>query len=223
MCGRATNEQEARRIAERMGLDIGDSELWTPSYNIAPTQPIPVAGLCDGRRVLRVMRWGLVPRWAKDTKIAAQCINARSETIAERPAFRDAFKRRRCLVLVTGWYEWALRDGVKVPHWFHAPGGELLALAGLWESWRDPATGEELRTCTIATCAPNAMAAQVHDRMPVVLDEAGAEHWLAPDAESAVLHHLLHPCAEAVLEVWPVDRRVGSVRQNGPALIARAA
>ncbi len=223
MCGRATNEQEARRIAERMGADISDSELWTPSYNIAPTQPIPVVGLRDGRRALRVMRWGLVPRWSRDAKIAAQCINARAETVAERPAFREAFKKRRCLVVVTGWYEWKAEGGAKVPHWFHGARGELLALAGLWDAWKDPSTGQELRTCSIVTCAPNAIAGAVHDRMPVVLDEAGAVRWIAPDTEVSSLRYLLRACPDDALDVWPVDGRVGSPRYNDQGLIVRAA
>ncbi len=121
-------------MMERMGVDTSDGEPWTPSYNIAPTQSIPVVGLREGARVLRPMKWGLVPRWSKDTKIAAQCINARAETIAERPAFRDAFKKRRCAVLVTGWYEWKTEGKAKTPWWFHDPQGEVIAVAGLWES-----------------------------------------------------------------------------------------
>ena len=210
-------------MMERMGVDTSDGEPWTPSYNIAPTQSLPVVGLRNSARVLRPMKWGLVPRWSKDTKIAAQCINARAETIAERPAFRDAFKKRRCAVLVTGWYEWKTDGKVKMPWWFHDPQGEVIALAGLWESWKNPETGDDLRTTTIVTTAPNAMAAAVHDRMPVVLTGEALVRWLAPDTEVASLPMLLRACPDDALDVWPVDRRAGSPKYNDEQLIVRAA
>ena len=206
-----------------MGLDISDSELWEPSYNIAPTQPIPVAGLRDGRRVLRVMRWGLVASWSKDRAMAARCINARAETVAIKPTFRAAFEKRRCAVLVTGWYEWLTEGKVKRPHWFHGAREEVLPLAGLCERWTDPVTGEELRTCSIITCAPNELAATVHDRMPVVLEPGAIESWMSATTPAEELHAMLRPCPADRLGVYEVDRRVGKVSENGPELVARAA
>ena len=223
MCGRATNQLRAERLAQLMGLDLSDSELWEPNYNIAPTQAIPVAGLRDGRRVLRVMRWGLVPSWASDRTIGPRCINARAETVAERPAFKAAFKKRRCVVLVTGWYEWLTEGKVKRPHWFHGAREEVLPLAGLWERWEDPTTGEELRTCSVVTCAPNELAATIHDRMPVVLEPGAIDAWMRAETRADELHAMLRPCAEDRLGVHEVDRRVGKVAENDERLIARAA
>jgi putative SOS response-associated peptidase YedK len=223
MCGRITNHQELDANARDFDAEVEPLTVWSPSYNIAPTQPLPVLGLREGRRVVRTLRWGLIASWSKDRDMAARCINARAETIAERPSFRDAFKKRRCVVLATGWYEWKTEGKVKRPHWFHATGGALLPLAGLWERWIDPATGEELRTCTVVTCAPNALAAQVHDRMPVVLDRSEIDAWLTTTTSAEALHALLRPCPEGWLGVHAVDRRVGKPSENDERLIVRAA
>ena len=227
MCGRITNHQDLDRNARDFDADVEPlgGEAWRPSYNIAPTQPLPVLGLRDDRRVVRVLRWGLIPSWSKDRDMAARCVNARAESVADRPAFREAFGKRRCAVLVTGWYEWKTTGGVKVPHWFHDArgGGDVIALAGLWERWVDVELGREQRTCAVITCASNAQAAAVHDRMPVVLDAESLPRWLAHDAAPDALHALLHACAEGVLGVWPVGRGVGDVRSEGAGLIVRAA
>ena len=150
-------------VARDFDADVDPSLTWSPRYNVAPTQPVLVLGARDGRRVLRALRWGLVPSWAKDVSIGAQCINARSETLATKPAFRAAYAKRRGAVLVTGWFEWRA-GAVKVPHWFHDAEGAILALAAVWEAWRDPTTGEELRTCAILTRAAGPLVATVHDR-----------------------------------------------------------
>lgn len=227
MCSRVTNHQELDVNAREFDAEIEPGTVWTPSYNVAPTQRVPVLGLRDGRRVLRTLRWGLVPAWVRDEagakEIAARSINARSETAAMKPAFRAAFIKRRCAVIVSGWYEWKREGAVKVPHWFHPAGGGLVALAGLWERWKNPATGEELRTATVLTTAPNATAARVHDRMPVVLRGDALVRWLAPDTEVASLPLLLRSCPDEALDVYVVDGRVGSPRHDDDKLIERAA
>jgi putative SOS response-associated peptidase YedK len=223
MCGRLTNERDLDANAREFAAEPDPASAWSPSYNIAPTQALVVLGARAEQRIVRVVRWGLVPRWASDRKLAASMVNARGETVAERPAFREAFKKRRCAVLATGWFEWRSEGKQKRPHWFHAPGGEILALAGLWERWIDPATGEELRTCAVITTAPNALAATIHDRMPVVLDRAGLDGWLDASASTAQLHALLRACPDDRLAVHPVDRRVGRSAEDDPGLIAPAA
>jgi putative SOS response-associated peptidase YedK len=227
MCSRVTNHQELDVNARDFDADIEPGAVWTPSYNIAPTQQMPVLGAREGRRVLRTLRWGLVPSWVRDAEgaaeIAPRCINARSETVDVKPAFKAAFVKRRCAVLVSGWYEWKHEGTAKIPHWFHGARGELLALAGLWERWKNPATGEELRTVTVLTTEPNAKASSIHDRMPVVLGGDALVRWLAPDTEVTSLRYLLRPCADETLDVYVVDRKVGSPRNNDQGLIVRAA
>lgn len=219
MCGRITNHQELDRNARDFDADVDPSLTWSPRYNVAPTQPVLVLGARDGRRVLRALRWGLVPSWAKDTAIGAQCINARSETIATKPAFRAAFAKRRGAVLATGWFEW--RAGrVKTPHWFHDAEGAILALAAVWEAWRDPTTGEELRTCAILTRAAGPLVATVHDREPVLLGGTALVRWLDPKAPADELAALLATRGPDMLAVHEVARAVGNVRNDDPSLIA---
>ncbi len=227
MCSRITNHQELDVNARDFDASVEPGTVWTPSYNIAPTQQLPVVGARDGQRVLRTLKWGLIPSWVRDAEgaaeIASRCINARSETVDIKPAFKAAFVKRRCAVLASGWYEWKHEDSAKIPHWFHPARGGLVALAALWERWKNPATGEELRTVTVLTTTPNRTASPIHDRMPVVLESDALTRWLAPDTEVSSLRYLLRPCAEETLEVYVVDRKVGSPRYNDQRLIERAA
>ncbi len=223
MCSRLTNPDELDANAREFDADVDPGAVWTPSYNIAPTRPVVALGRRGDGRAVRTLRWGLVASWARDREMAARCILARAETVGERPAFRDAFARRRCAVLATGWYEWKAEGGVKRPHWFHAARGGRLALAALWERWVDPATGEELRTCAVVTCAPNALAAAVHDRMPVVLARGDLDAWMAPATPPARLRAMLRACPDDALAVYEVSRRVGNPREDDADLIARAA
>lgn len=227
MCSRITNHQELDVNARDFDATIEPGTVWTPSYNIAPTQQLPVVGVRDGQRVLRTLKWGLIPSWVRDaeaaSEIASRCINARSETVDVKPAFKAAYAKRRCAVIASGWYEWKHSDGAKIPHWFHPARGGLVALAGLWERWKNPATGEEIRTATVLTTTPNGMASPIHDRMPVVLEGDALVRWLAPDTEVASLRYLLRPCADETLDVYVVDRKVGSPRYNDQHLIERAA
>lgn len=189
-----------------------------PRYNIAPSQDVPVVRLKRDRsgRELAMVRWGLVPSWADDPKIGYRLINARAESVAKKPAFRDAFKKRRCLVPANGFYEWEKRDGGKQPWLIRAKGGALLAFAGLWEIWRPP-DGEPLQSCTIVTCAPNALAGRFHNRMPVILDAADHERWLSGEPEEAST--LLGPCPDDRLEAWPVSPQVNSPKHDDANLI----
>ena len=168
-------------------------KLKKPRFNIAPGQFAPVIRLDDGKPRGNDLRWGLIPCWAKDAKIAFQCINARSETVAEKPAFRSAFKSRRCLVPADGFYEWLPRSKVKLPYRFVRPAGESFVFAGIWESWQPPGAAQPLLTFTILTTTPNPEVAPIHDRMPVVFDSPAASRWLHPDLGKVELLSLLKP------------------------------
>lgn len=188
-----------------------------PNYNVAPTHEMPIVRRrSDGmRRELAIARWGLIPHWAKDEKIAYSTINARSETAASKPAFRDAFRKQRCLVVADAFYEWA-RDGKdKRPYLIRMRDGGPFAFAGLWSGWRSP-TGEQVTSYTIMTTGPNEMMAAIHNRMPVILGQDDHDRWLDLDADPA---EVLRPCPSEWLEAYPVDKRVGNVRNNDAALI----
>jgi len=194
-----------------------------PSWNVAPTDPLPVVryDAKDHQHSLEVMRWGLVPFWAKDIKVGFANINAKAEGIENRPAFREAFRQRRCLVPVDSYYEWKALDAKrKQPYAIAFRDRRLMALAGLWETWKRPATGETVRSFTIATCPPNALCAALHDRMPVILPERAWPAWLGEiEAAPAEAKQLLVPYPAEEMICWPVDPRVGNVRNNDPSLI----
>lgn len=228
MCGRYTLTLEERALLEFFdAIDDVAIEPWIPSWNLAPTQRAPVIGVRDGARVLRAMRWGLVPSWTKTTQdakeTAAKCINARSESVGTKPSFRAAFAKRRCLVPASGWYEWKVSDDArerrKTPHYLTSRDGHPVALAGLWEAWKNPETQEDLRTFSVLTCEPNALVAQVHDRMPVILSAEGAARWLDATTPASELHALLVPSPAEALVAWEVGRAVGNVRSQGAELI----
>ena len=217
MCGRYRASRRKQIIEEH--FDASGEEDFNPRYNIAPTQPVPV--ICqhprEPRRVLSLMRWGLIPFWAKDASGAAKMINARSETARLLPAFRDAMKSRRCLIPADGFYEWLLRGTVKQPFCFEVREGELFAFAGLWERWLNPA-GDSIRSCSILTTAPNAITSQVHDRMPVILDQADYELWLDPGfTDVAALTHILRPYDASGMRFYPVSNRINQVSNDDPA------
>jgi putative SOS response-associated peptidase YedK len=180
MCGRYRLSGRKRLVDEYFG-SVSEKEEWEPRYNIAPTQPVAVTRQNPKKPVceLSLMRWGLIPSWAKDPSVAAQMINARSETAGTKPAFRDALRSRRCLVPADGFYEWMRTRKTKQPSCFEVNGGELFAFAGLWDRWRDP-TGKTVEICSILTTAPNAVTSAVHDRMPVILDPDTYDLWLDP-------------------------------------------
>src|SRR3974390_3091993 len=194
MCGRYRLSRRKQLVEEYFDTVSGEEE-WTPRYNIAPTQPVPVVRQHpkEPRRDLSPMRWGLIPSWAKDTSGAARMINARSETAHTLPAFRDAMKLRRCLVPADGFYEWTRKGASKQPYCFEVNEGELFAFAGLWGRWRDP-SGQWVKSCSILTTTPNAVTSAVHDRMPVILDRESYDLWLDPGMnDSQVVSELLKP------------------------------
>ncbi|MBS0554640.1 MAG: SOS response-associated peptidase, partial [Proteobacteria bacterium] len=191
-----------------------------PRYNAAPMQWLPVVRQRpSGERVIHLLRWGLVPSWAKDEAIATKLINARGESVAEKPSFRAAFRRRRCIVPANGFYEWQQIAGDKQPFYIHPVEGEFFGLAGLWERWMRPADGEELDTFTIVTTDANAAMRPLHDRMPVILAQGDYAAWLSGATSADQVQALVRPCPEAGLAAYAVSRAVGNVRNDSPTLI----
>jgi putative SOS response-associated peptidase YedK len=220
MCGRFTLSQTGETLASRLAARWQGEPLGRPRYNIAPTQHAPVLRLDEaGEPVLEMFRWGLIPFWAKDPAIGNRMINARAETVAEKPAYRNAFKRQRCLVPVDGFYEWQKTKAGKVPHWIHAADGGVLTFAGLWECWR-PEGAEPVHSFTILTTAPNATMAPIHDRMPVVVAEPDRARWLDPRAPAEALRELMRPFREDGLAARPVSTRVNSPANDDAGCIA---
>jgi putative SOS response-associated peptidase YedK len=216
MCGRYRASRRKQIIEEH--FDASGEEDWNPRYNIAPTQPVPVIRQHpkEPQRVFSLMRWGLIPSWAKDASGAAKMINARSETAHLLPAFRDAMKSRRCLIPADGFYEWLRTGKGKQPFCFEVRDGELFAFAGLWERWRNP-TGDWIRSCSILTTMPNAVTSQVHDRMPVILSKEAYELWLDPGfTDVAALSHLLKPYDERDMRFYPVSNRINQASNDDP-------
>jgi putative SOS response-associated peptidase YedK len=194
-----------------------------PRFNIAPTQAIvavTASGTADGNAAT-LFQWGLLPSWAKDVSIGAKMINARAETVAEKPAFRAAYRRRRCLIPASGFYEWQKQDGgPKQPFWIAAADGGLLTFAGLWENWLSP-EGDELQTCTIITTAANDSLAAIHARMPVILAAADFDAWLdvGDETDTSAADALLRSAPDEVTTAWPVSTRVNNVRNDDARLV----
>lgn len=218
MCGRFVLTANPEAIQQAFNLDSTPTPF-VPRFNIAPTQPVAVITNEDPN-ALTYHRWGLIPSWAKDIKIGSSLINARAEGIEEKPSFRAAFKRRRCLIPADGFYEWSQQSGKqKTPMFVHLKNREVFAFAGLWETWRSP-EGDEIRTCTIITTEPNALIKPLHHRMAVILDKADYTVWLSDDdVPSPVLKSLLRPYAEEQMAVYEVSRMVNSPSNDGPELI----
>jgi putative SOS response-associated peptidase YedK len=195
-------------------FDCGSEEPdWTPRYNIAPTQPVPVIrqNPKEPVRELALMKWGLIPSWSKDASGAARMINARSESASTKPAFRDALKSRRCLIPADGFYEWMRTGKAKQPYCFEVDEGELFAFAGIWDRWRDP-SGQWVQSCSILTTTPNAVTAAVHDRMPVILDPDTYDVWLDPGMQNvAAASELLKPYDARLVRCYPASIRINNV------------
>ena len=225
MCGRFTlTRTERAELAYELGVPVESlpESAYKPRYNIAPTDPHWIVRVRYEDRELLPAKWGLVNSWAKDARRAALQINARSETLAKLPPFRDAFRRRRCIVPADGFFEWTGTKDARQPLWFHRPDGQLLLFAGLYETW-EPAPGERQRTFTIVTTAANALMAPVHDRMPVILAEDAVEEWLNPRREDVeALSQLLVPAPEGLLVATSVSQRVNSVKNDDPACLEPA-
>ena len=219
MCGRYAFFSPAEAVKRAFSLD--DFPALEPRYNIAPTQPVPVLREEQpGRRQVALLHWGLIPSWARDRSVGNRMINARAETLSERPAYRAAFRRRRCVVLADGWYEWQVVASGKQPWFIHSRDGAPLGLAGLWETWRDPAGGEPVESCTIVTTDAVGPLAEIHHRMPAVLPAAGLEAWLDPRQQDvAALSGWLGPRDPAEFSARAVSRRVNDPRNQGADLI----
>lgn len=204
MCGRYTLTRWSEEVA---GIVKASTNLnLTPRYNIAPTQPVAtiLQPESSSERELRFLHWGLIPSWAKDESMSARMINARAETVAEKPAFRSAFKRRRCLVLADGFYEWQTQGKKKQPFYFKLKDGEVFGFAGLWEHWEK--NGNVVESCTIITTNANNLMQSIHDRMPVILPAKDYEMWLDPDtAKIEKLQELLQPYSEEKMTAYPVS------------------
>jgi len=218
MCGRYTMHHTAQQIEVRFGISEARATT-TERYNIAPTQDVPIVVEEEGARYLEMVQWGLLPAWAKDPSLGRKIINARSETIAERPAFKPALARRRCVIPSDGFYEWKTEEGARQPIHIRRKDGELFGFAGLWEEWKQP-DGTPLRTCTIITTSPNKIMDPIHNRMPVILLPEDEATWLDVTANKpAAVLRLLRPYPTELLEAYPVDRRVNIPTIEDPTLL----
>ena len=217
MCGRYRLSRSKQFLAEHFGTEPDDD--WVPRYNIAPTQSVPVIRqrLQEPKRLGSNMRWGMIPFWAKDANIGVKMINARAETVATKPSFRDALKKRRCLIPSDGFYEWVRNGKAKTPFCFALADDSVFAFAGLWDSWRST-DGQTVETCTIITTTPNALCADVHDRMPVILPADAHDLWLDPGfQETNDICDLLKPFDPALMRRFELSSRVNSVKNDDPA------
>ena len=226
MCGGTNLTATPEELAEAFALD--EAPELGPRYNIAPTQPMPAVRVHAAARTRRLslLRWGLVPYWAADPAVGARMINARAETVARLPAFRDAFRERRCLVPASGFYEWRRAEKGRQPWLLRRRDGKLMGFAGLWDRWR-PAPGdarhdEPLESCAVLTTPANELVARLHDRMPLVLDPADYELWLDPDVRDPErLAALLRPFPAEEMEAIPVSPRVNSPNNDDASLLER--
>ena len=223
MCGRYTLTINIQNVAEKFGVDTTSESFQAlqnaPRYNIAPTQNI-VTVLRNGSTHLAELRWGLIPSWAKDASIGSRMINARAETLAEKPSFRGLLRSKRCLIVADGFYEWKQEHGQKTPMYFSLKDHEPFAFAGLWDSWNSP-DGEQVRSCTIITTEANTVVAPVHDRMPVILLPEAYDAWLDTGIkDDEMLAHWLKPYPADVMAARPVSRLVNNPKYDSPELLA---
>jgi putative SOS response-associated peptidase YedK len=215
MCGRFTLFATPVEVADLFGTPPFPD--LPPRYNIAPTQPVLACRAGDGSRELVRPRWGLVPRWASDLKAGAKAVNARAETVASLPTFREAFSKRRCLIPASGYFEWKKEGSTKQPFLIQPASGTLFAFAGLWDVWAKG--GEPVETCTLITTAANDALRHLHERMPVILSKESFAAWLAPTTPAAALPELLRPCPADLVAFHPVSPRVGNVRNDDADLV----
>ena len=216
MCGRYSFAVEDALILERFGLRVRTA-IYKARYNCSPTQNLAViAG--DVPDTLKFFRWGLIPSWAKEPSIGNKLINARAESLAEKPSFRDAFRHRRCLVPATGFYEWKSNAG-KTPFHFRLKSGDPFCFAGLWDKWIS-GDGEIIHSFTVITTSPNQLVEHIHDRMPVILSREDELRWIAPQADPS-LADLLRPYAAEKMEAWPVSKLVNAPKNDVPEILDR--
>ena len=223
MCGRFTLHASPEQIAAQ--FDVAEPERLADRYNIAPTQPVGIVRLdrSGNEREWALVHWGLIPSWSKDPSIGAKMMNARGETVAEKPSFRAALRRRRCLVPADGFYEWKRTGSSKQPYYIRLSSQEPFAFAGLWEIWTGQ-DGSELQSCTVITTGPNELMEKLHDRMPVILAPEDYAEWLGngKDADAKEvdrLQHLIRPFDADLMEAFPVSTKVNSPMHEGASLI----
>jgi len=217
MCGRytITSAPEAYRAL----FGYAEQPNFPPRYNVAPTQPISIVRLEQGERHFALVRWGLIPSWVKDPNDFALLINARGESVTDKPAFRNAMKRRRCLIPADGFYEWQAAGGRKQPYYIHAKSGVPLAFAGLWETWEGP-NGEEVDSATIITTRANRLLADIHDRMPVIVPQDAFDFWLdCANVDATAAAALIAPAPEGLLETYPVSTAVNRTANDNARLL----
>lgn len=219
MCGRFTLTYDINAVAKAFNVPVPPSLQTGPRYNIAPTQNV-VAILADGTPHLDLLRWGLIPSWAKDESISSKMINARAETLAEKPSFKRLLTSKRCLVVADGFYEWKKEQSGKTPMYITLKSKEPFAFAGLWDSWKSP-DGEQIRTCTLITTGPNELVASIHNRMPVILSSEAREEWLDSSLhDENVLLPLLASYPAEEMSARPVSRLVNNAQYDNAELIA---
>jgi putative SOS response-associated peptidase YedK len=225
MCGRVRLSSDYSEIKIRLKFAAdAPAPNFAPDWNKPPTEPMLVAiRSVDGKRIPKIMKWGLIPHWAKDNRLQYSTFNARSEDFTTKPAFRDAWKwGQRCLVVTDGFYEWKKLDAKgkdKQPYAIAMADNGQMVMAGLWAKWKDSKSGDQIESCTILTCGPNNVIRELHNRMPVILSELDWSKWLGeePAAEEELLA-MLKPCPDESLKIWPVNKMVGNVRNKGPQL-----
>ena len=221
MCGRFTQTNKPKEIEKEFSVKVSDKTFFKPRYNIAPTQIIPAVLESGGERIINQLRWGLLPSWAKDDSIGRKLINARAETLSEKPSFRNAFRSRRCIIPASGFYEWQkVVKGAKQPFYFYLKEKEIFGFAGLWEEWLDKESGELLETCTIITTEANRVLEPVHERMPVILKPKDYEQWLdEKQNDTDKLQKLLAPYPAKEMTAHAVSRAVNVPSNDSPELI----
>jgi len=219
MCGRKTLTRDMQSIIQELAIDEWiDPDSYTASYNIAPTQRSPILVFENSQRIVKSMQWGLIPNWSKDKTVGSKMINARSETLTEKPSFQNLLAKNRCIVITDGYYEWKSSRNKKQPYYFHHPQKRLLLLAGLWSSWTS-SDGNKILTYTIITTHPRKDFSHIHNRMPVILDPTSMATWI--DVESYSFNDtvdMLGPCPYPLV-VYPVSQEVNSPRNNSPDCI----
>jgi putative SOS response-associated peptidase YedK len=220
MCGRFARIYFRGKLKEKYKLKKGELlvDRLEDRYNIAPQQPIATVRAAEGENELVMLKWGLIPSWSKDAKIAYQLTNARGETVADKPSFRSAFKARRCIIPASGFFEWKREGKQKQPFYIHSRDDGIFSFAGLWETWQDP-EGEVIETCAVITTGANELMRTIHDRMPVILDWQAESVWLDAKAPVEDLRSLLVPFVSEKMDAYPVDPYVNDARNQGPKCI----
>jgi putative SOS response-associated peptidase YedK len=223
MCGRFTLTANVDQLIDRFDIEFFlQEEEYNPSYNVAPSQSV-LAVINDGaQNKMGFLRWGLIPPWAKDMSIGYKMINARAETLIDKPSFRNAYKKKRCLIVADSFYEWKRIDSkTKIPMRIKLKSNELFSMAGLWENWKSP-DGKSIYSCSVITTSPNALVQDIHDRMPVILKPDDEKYWLDPSiTDTTKLNPLLKPLDHALMEAYEVSPLVNSPKNNSIELIQK--